>query len=254
MQSRFLKQLIYGVFYLAILFGVGYLFYAPFKSPASCFDNRQNQGETEVDCGGPCQSCDLKRLKPIQVSEVQIFDIGDKKLSALFELKNPNVSYGAASFKYKIVFYDSSGAELAVIDRESFIYPGELKLIGEPAIALDPASVKRAQTELREFSWKPVSEFSAPKAQTRDLKIEVKDATGEARLTGLLVNQNSFGLSRAAIIAVIQDQLGRRTGFSKTLLLDVEPFEERSFAVTVPVADPTGLSRDLVKIFVEASD
>jgi len=251
MQSRFLKQLIYGSLYLIILLGLGYLLYAPFKAPASCFDNRKNQGETEIDCGGPCESCELRRLKPIQVSPVSLFSIDGRTVSALFELVNPNTKYGAERFSHKIEFFDSGGRIIDSVTKESFIYPGEIKYIVEPSIEVS-GPVARAAAEVSGFVWKPIAEFSAPKTQTRDIKIEIKEGAGEARIAGLLINQNSFRISRAVIIAVIHDQSGNRTGFSKTLVLDMEPFEERSFAITIPITDSTGLSRDSVKIFVEA--
>ena len=253
MQSRFLKQLIYGVFYLAIIFGVGYLLYAPFKSPASCFDNRKNQGETEVDCGGPCPSCELKKLKPMQVSPVSIFPLGEEQLSALFELKNLNVNYGAERFIYRLSFYDSTGKEIFSVSKSSFIYPGELKYIAEPGLEFDTRQVVRAEAQISNLSWRTISEFSLPKTQTRDIRVEQADENGSVAVSGLLVNQNSFALSRAVVIVIVKNQTGSDIGVSKTLVESIAPFEERGFTVNVPAAGMVQPHKDFIKIAVESS-
>ena len=196
MQSRFLKQLIYGAFYLVIIFGLGYGIYASvLQGPASCFDNRENQGEEEVDCGGPCPSCELKRLKPIQVSPVAIFDIGNGQLSALVELRNPNVSYGANRFSYKLSFYNAAGSEVSSVVKDSFIYPGEIKYIVEAGLNINPREVSRAEARLTNFSWKSIQEFSLPKAQTRAIKVEIKQGETKAVVSGIDVNKNYFSIA-----------------------------------------------------------
>ncbi|HEY4475390.1 MAG TPA: hypothetical protein VJB92_01565 [Candidatus Paceibacterota bacterium] len=251
MQSRFLKQLIYGIFYLAIIFGIGYILYAPFKTPASCFDNRKNQGETEVDCGGSCLSCDLRHLKDIEISPVQIFPLQDNKLSLLFELKNPNVKYGASRFIYTVSFRDASGVESDSVWRESFIYPGELKTVVEAALDIDQSKTRSARVELSDFSWKPVSEFSLPKTQTRDIRVDIQLGEKRGTVSGIFINQNSFRLARVSISAIFSDTAGVKIGVSKTLIEDVEPFQEKNFTIAIPEGFPA-VSKDLIKFAIES--
>ena len=253
MQSRLLKQLIYGTFYLAIIFGVGYLFYLPFKFPPSCFDCKLNQSETEIDCGGSCQPCELKRLKPITISPVTIFDVGGGKLTALFEMRNLNVNFGAERLTYKINFYNSAGTLISSLAKDSFIYPGEIKLVMEAGINLDPRSIIRADTELSGFNWQSVSQFALPKTSTRDLKVEVEPAERRALVSGFLVNENSFKLSQVVLNVVIHNSLGVRVGASKTLLENIQPFEDRNFLVIVPSIDLSDVSRDWVRIGIEVN-
>ena len=73
MQSRFLKQFIYGVLYLGILSGLSYGVYAFVVRQPNCTDGRQNQGESGIDCGGPCTSCELRQLKPIEIRSARVF-------------------------------------------------------------------------------------------------------------------------------------------------------------------------------------
>jgi len=250
-QSRFLKQLIYGTFYLAILFGIGYLIYTgALRGPASCFDNRQNQGETGIDCGGPCLDCGLKNLEPIRVSPVSIFDIGGR-LSVLFELRNPNVRFGANEFAYTIEFYGPSNTLVSSLTRNSFIYPGEIKYIVEAGLEIDPSGVRRAEVELANFSWKSREEFSLPRTQVRDLKTEIDREGNKAEISGVIVNQNSFRLSRVVVSAIIFNSAGARIGVSKTLAEDTAPFEEKTFTIVALGFDIEDVDTDATRIYLE---
>lgn len=252
MQSRLLKQVIYGSLYLAIILGIAYIIYLPFRSPPSCFDEKLNQRETEIDCGGPCEPCELRRLKPITVSPVTIFDVSEGKLTALFEMRNPNVNFGAQKLTYKINFYDSRGSLVSSRTNDSFIYPGEIKLTMEAGLNIDPRSIIRAAVELSGFSWQPVSEFSLPKTTTRDLRVEIEATERRALVSGFLVNENSFELAQAVLNVVIHNSLGARVGASKTLIEDIEPFGEKSFLVIVPGIDLGEVKSDWVRVGIEA--
>lgn len=252
MQSRFLKQLIYGIFYLAVIFGIGYLIYeAVLRGPATCFDNRQNQGETGVDCGGPCLDCGLKNLEPIRVSPVSIFSIGGR-LSVLFELQNPNVRFGANEFAYTIKFFGAGNTLASSLTRNSFIYPGEIKYIVEAGLDIDPSGVSRAEAELANFFWKPLQEFSLPKTQARDLKTELDQEGNKATISGVIVNQNSFHLSRVVANAIILNSFGARIGVSKTLIEDIAPFAEKSFTIVALGFNVDDVDAGATRIYLEA--
>ncbi|MBW2995345.1 hypothetical protein KY312_03255, partial [Candidatus Woesearchaeota archaeon] len=56
LEKTWMKILLIGI--IATLFVVAILLNAYFtKACGTCFDNRQNQGETGIDCGGPCRPC-----------------------------------------------------------------------------------------------------------------------------------------------------------------------------------------------------
>lgn len=252
MQSRFLKQLIYGSLYLAILFGIGYLIYAAALRPApSCFDGKQNQGETGIDCGGPCPDCGLQTLEPIRVSPVSIFDIGDR-LSVLFELQNPNVRFGVNEFAYTIEFYGPGNMLISSLTRNSFIYPGEIKYIVEAGLDIDPGGIIRVEVKLANFSWKSLEEFSSPRTQTRDLKTEFDLEGNRVVISGLIVNQNSFPLTRVVVNAIVVNSGGARIGVSKTLVENIAPFGEKPFNIVALGFNIGDVDTDATRIYLEA--
>lgn len=254
-MSRFIKQIIYGVFYLAILAGIVYAAYwlAVGLKP-SCFDNRLNQGEEDVDCGGSCLPCELKNLQPLR-TQVQIFGV-DGGTSALITIANPNLNYGARSFVYKLNFYNASKQQIFSLSKESFIYPAEAqKFILEPNLKVNFATTfGDPELILENFDWRPVEEFSEPKTQIRQTTTEISGR--QIIVNGLLSNRESFSLSRAGVgVLVYQNLPNGETaliGISKTVLQDLKPFEERSFKIIVPVAEILKLSDIDTVIVTEA--
>ena len=254
MQSTGLKRFIYGIMYLIIFGGLGYGIYAVTLQPApSCFDNKQNQGETDIDCGGSnCQPCDAKNFQPINIAPVALINVGGTSLSAVIRLSNPNTSYGANKFTYTLKFFDSNGTIVDSVTNDSFIYPGEIKTIIEAGLNIDPGLVSSASVEVSNLSLKSIADFALPKIQTRDIKIELRHQDSLAVISGVLVNQNAFVLSQAVINVVIANELGVKVGASKTLAENIQPFTEQQFRISVPSIDLAVVTLDQIEISVAA--
>ncbi len=233
-MSRILKQILYGALYLAILGVISAGLYYGFLKPApSCFDEKLNQEEEEVDCGGPnCADCALRRLAPIS-SSVQFFGV-DGRTTIFARLQNPNLNYGASVLDYKIRFFDGAGSLVATIDDSTFIYPGEIKAIVIPGQELSPASIARAELEVGDTTWVKAANFSRPPADTREISTQ-PEGLGIA-VTGVVQNKNLFGLDRANLSAVISNRNGFFVNASKTFVADLAPREERFFKIFIPVS------------------
>ncbi len=244
-MSRFAKQLVYGFFYLVILAGLGYLGYITVRETApSCFDGRLNQNEEEVDCGGPCESCAIRKLLPLQ-TKVEYFGVGENT-TVILTLSNPNLEYGADSFSYTLSFPGNGGAKIFSLVKESFIYPAEAqKVIIEPNLKFNSRSVVgQPELTISNIVWKPLREFSEPQIQTRQLKTEVQGS--QVTVSGLLVNRESLSFSRAGVGVLVFQQLSdessRLVGASKTILQNLQPFEERAFKIIIPLGTTFKLS------------
>lgn len=252
MSRRTLKQLIYGAFYLAILFLIVYgIYLSGFKAAPSCFDGKKNQKEEGIDCGGSCPPCALKLQKPIKVLPVRVFPV-DKTTSALIELRNPNTNLGADKFDYELNFYDANGEKIFSLTKDSFIYPGEIKYIAEINLDVDYEKIDRTEFKISGESWVLANEFPSPKVSTREVTTEFDSAKKQIVASGILVNENPFDLSRASVSAILVNTLGVEIGISETLVTDIKSFEERVFKIVLPTTDKLDFDPRETKIFVEA--
>jgi len=251
-MNRSIKQLIYGTLYLVILGALGWGIYGIAKPTASCFDNKLNQDEQEVDCGGKsCIVCAIRHLKPLQAAPLNLFRVGDQ-LTALLEFRNPNSTYGASSFSYTITLYDSQGTVLGTQQKTSFIYPTEIKNVFATDFGVSAASVARGESviDASSIAWRPLNDFPLPRAIVRSTTVETDSVKHEAVVRGILVNDNSFVMSRATIVAIASDAFHFFVGTSQTLLQAITPQEERPFRIVIPgIQEP--LRTEQVKLYVE---
>ena len=245
MNPRLLKQIIYGAGYLLffslIIFGIYYIW---FKPAATCFDNKQNQGETGVDCGGPCRPCEIKTLSPVQTSWVKYFPAGDlagKQVSSgasqtilAAEIKNPNPEWGAAPLSYLFEIYGADGKKIKDLNGKTFIYSGEIKYLVEP-VDITFGNIKEVKFSLANPVWFSKTEFPEPLTQVRELKTEpAAEKTLGPTVSGFVSNKNAFPLRKMKVVAFLLNQNGAYVSASKTELENLQAFEERFFKISFP--------------------
>ena len=156
------KQLIYGALYLIILVGIVAGVRALFFRPvASCFDVIQDQGETGVDCGGPCAKvCTPATLQDISATgDIYVFNPSAGHYTLLAQVANANAEFGTENFGYTFNLYDAAGNLLQSLPGQSFIYAGEVKYLLAPNLAVSGAvdHAALALASVATSSWIPTS-------------------------------------------------------------------------------------------------
>lgn len=244
-MSRLIKQIIFGVFYLVIFGGIGYgVYFLAQQASPTCFDNRKNQGEEAIDCGGPCESCAIKNLAAISHS-AEYFGLNGST-NVVINFSNPNIEYGAESFTYTLNIYNQNKEKIFSLAKPSFIYPAQVqKTIIEPNLKLDSRLISgQPEVIVSNLKWRPAAEFSEPQTQIRQIKNELSNQL--VTVSGLLVNREAGGLSRAVVGALIykksSDGQNKLVGVSKTVLQALKPFEERAFKILAPITESLKLS------------
>jgi len=158
MDRRFRKQIIIALVFFALLGSVGTGIYLALRPPASCFDQRKNQGETGLDCGGPCVPCNLKENPPLLVKQAPLLlKASNNKINVLIQFSNRDSEWGAQEFTYHLIFAGSNG-ETQQLDYADFILPHEVKTVVLPQ--LDTNFIPQTATltiDYQQIKWaKPI--------------------------------------------------------------------------------------------------
>ncbi len=233
MDKRFGKQILYLIGYLTVIFLIflaAYLIW--FKPTPTCGDNRQNQGETGVDCGGPCEPCEIKTLSLIEVSFTKYFPAGEKTI-LLAEIKNSNSDYGADRFNFYFDVYADTGEKIKRIDGKSFIYAGEIKYLFETT-EIDYAKIGKTELTIADPQWKSAEKFLKPQIQVRDVKTDKDKENSRVFVSGIIKNNNAFLLRNAKILGVFANPENIQISASKTELENIGAFEEKRFKIVLP--------------------
>ncbi|MDP1688886.1 MAG: hypothetical protein Q8L47_02015 [bacterium] len=245
-MARTTKQIIYGVVYLIILFGIIYLVYISFLKPVpSCFDKKQNQNETGVDCGGECAAC-IGDTKNISVSLSSIFFA--KEPVALVRLSNPNNQVGSKSIIYTVNVLDSGGSILKTFNGETFVYPGDQeKNLVFPLIGIQEA--RSLRVTLGSPKWIRIEEFSKPNISFASTPKRIEN--GHIIIEGDITNNETLLFDNIDIGALFYGSSGALVGVSKTAVQTVRAFERRAFTIDFPFGN-LDINLDATKFYFDA--
>lgn len=245
MKNRFLKQFLYGLFFLSIFFIIGFLIYLYFKPSATCSDNKKNNDETEIDCGGSCVACEIKNSSGLKIISQKIIPAGDNFSTLIFEINNPLSNFGVSDFSYAISLKNSSGSVIYNSTKESFIYPGERKTIIEPGISVSFDSVSKIEIDLKGEKWIAKDYFKIPKVEYRDLKISPEGKF--INVSGIITSGETVSLPEIIVNVIFYGGQGELLGASRTIMEDMESFGEKSFFVSHPVIN-ADLSKTVIML------
>ncbi len=255
MTYRSIKQLIFGIFYFLILAALGgVIYFLFFYQTPSCFDNRKNQGEIGIDCGGPCVSCEIKTAKPLEVIWAKAFKITNKQISVAAKIRNPNLAVGALNFNYKFDIYGPFGVKLRTFTGNSFIYPGEINkyIIGAGIDLPSTEDITAVEFGNSDWQWVDKDQFIKPEVVVRDLNSTFsKNKENFLEIGGVARNISSYNLDKVGINVIIYEkESGLPLAASKTEIKNLISLKEIPFKVIFPEAFTPSSSLDLEKIEV----
>lgn len=233
-MNRSLKKFIYGSFYgLVVVLLVVLSLDISFERKASCFDDRQNQNETGIDCGGACTPCAIKNLEPLRISAPLLLSLGSGRTVLLADIVNPNRDFGASRFEYAIKIFGNDGRLLQTISREESIYSSERRYIYNADIEVTREKIGEVRIIIGSMEWRPTSEIIRPSLSLRgDPATEI--GTSAIRVRGTLVNQSSLGARNVRIIAVLRSDSEEHLFASQTIIDSLLALSEASFTITFP--------------------
>lgn len=248
-MHRRLKQLLYTIFYLVLWTGIGALIYYVFLVPApSCFDNKQNQGEEGIDCGGPCEKiCIPESVRTIELlNPVKLFWLDSNHVNLLATIQNGNPGFAASHFTYQFLVFNKSDMLVKTLSGDSFIYSDEVKQIPLLNVELSRQSVSRVEFVSKNINWMKTNEFGKPniKLVSQTARIDKNQIIVEGKIT----NMDSVALDHAEIVALFQSEIGPLAGVSKTELSTVGPNQTVDFTILHPLLSNVNLQA--TKIFI----
>ena len=217
MDWRLRKQIIYSLIVLSILFLFSYLIFLKFKKPtiATCFDNKQNQGEEGIDCGGPCPPCEIESAEPLRIYPIKYL-IYKNSIDILGVLENPNKNLAFKRLKYYFEIYDiDNNLRETTTIKETSLDPETKKYLLEinypkPNFTLGEIKLKIFDPDLEDLEKKQKEEISVV---FYNEKIVFEDNKWKIKLN--LFNKSLYS-QNIEVIGLVYDVNNSLIGFSKT--------------------------------------
>ena len=252
--TRDTKRLTIIVIYIFLFGAIGTGLYFLLRSDPTCFDGKQNQSETGVDCGGVCTLACMETVtgEPMVIREVTALAVGEGQYDIVARVFNPNGTFGAESFTYTAKLIDAAGNSVGTYSGTSWILPQETKTL--LAFGVE-TSVKpsRATLEITQVNWKRLNNYDGrPKLEVYNKRYESSVAPGELGgvALGLVTNESGYDYRLITIKVVLRDERGEPIAINQTDRRTFLVGEQHEFRLTWP--NRFGGTVDTVDVEIDA--
>ncbi|MEI6553179.1 MAG: hypothetical protein WCO09_01280 [bacterium] len=229
------KQLVYGfsfILILIIIIGVPVYFNFFDKAP-TCFDGKQNQDETGVDCGGVCSvACSRDVIEDPLILWSRAFPIANGKYNLVAYLQNPNISYISEPFTYVFSVFDQENVLIGT--REGTISAPYDKnfVVFEQAFDAGKRVVGKITFEINsKIVWTKSSEEKPKFDISSD---QIVTVGGTPTLTSTITNKTVDFFRNFYVVAIVYGVNGNAMVVSRTLVDELRPNGKAMVVFTWP--------------------
>ena len=228
-RRRFLYLLGVAAFF-ALTVGVPLIFFTH-RTP-TCTDGILNQGETDIDKGGPCPVLDERLLAPQAILWARSFRVRDGSYNAAAYIQNSNQAAGILPLSYRFRLYDADSILVAEREGITFVMPGGVTPVFEPHIGTGNRIVTHTFFEFTSpVVWARASNAGA--AVTVSSR-EVGNTDSSPRIAAVAENTSVATMNNVSLIAVVFDTSGNAFAASKTSVARLKGSEKTSIVFTWP--------------------
>lgn len=214
---------------LAVVFVIGgaaFWYGRRFLPNPTCFDNRRNDGEVGIDCGGPCAPCELKNPRPLSVFWARAARAGADAYDAVALVENPNEALSSADVRYEFTLLD----ELGVIGRKTgatYIYAEERRYIIEPGVATSREPI-RVEFVILGAEWQTRRlETPALVTEKRTYAVEEQDGNKQGVAEAQIFNGGALDLGEVEVDFIVFDEAGNMIGANKVSVENLSAGERK---------------------------
>ncbi len=209
--------------------------------PPTCFDGKQDGGETGVDMGGPCLKLDPRTLQPVTILWTRSFKVRDGTYTAVALINNPNHDAGVTLVHYTFSLYDPSNILVTTRDGSTFIMPGAVTPVIESRVDTGNRVVAHTYFDLTEApQWERMTDIEPLLSVSNK---QLSDITTEPRLSAGVQNTAVTDAIAPAFAAVIYDSAGNAFAASETQLDRLNSGASNTIVFTWPSPFPAQASR-----------
>lgn len=218
---------------IIVVVGGSIVYFGFIRKPATCSDNKQNQDERGVDCGGVCERMCMADSRSLVRLWARAFPIAPGVYNAVAYVENQNVRAGSRMVKYEFRVYDDQNVLAAEpIVGETFLGPNERTAIFEPSIVTGNRKVGSVFFKLlSDPMWERTDErFSSPQLVTS--QIQLLDVKTLPKLRAIIQNPTLNSVVQIEVVAVLYDSVGNAVSASRTYVPSLAPGQQSDIAFT----------------------
>ena len=214
------RQLFITGLILAVFAGIGFLFFQRFLPVPSCMDNKQNQGEFGVDCGGPCGPCELKNPKPVTTFWTRAVKVRDGVFDVAALIQNENEVLSSSHVVYEFTLFDQFGLITKKIGETYLLAQERTPIIGPSIVTTrDPS---RVEFRIVSIDWQVRKDIHPNVfAERREYKVVTQNTTKQGVVDVSIFNSTAFDYKSVDVYVLVLDKDGNLLGTNRTTMENV---------------------------------
>lgn len=248
-EWRTKRKVTFFSFFLAIVLFVAGLFVYSLLPAPSCMDGKVNQGEEQIDCGGPsCAPCLSEKADDLIVLWSRFFEVrpGVYDVAALIE--NVNLTLGSKQVPYVFELYDEYGGRIVTRKGLTYTLPNKQFLLFEANLETGIRKPVRVTFRLEPFTWDLTAEQALPLIISRSERLFAED---RPRLIATITNSALHNVSHVDVAVVLSDKNNNTFAVAEVRLDNVPDSGTAQAAFTWP--HPFPAVPEQVQFFVRQS-
>lgn len=206
---------------LGVTFGGAILFGVYYATPSgSCTDVHRNQGEEDIDCGGPCAPCALKHPKGIVSLWARSFETRAKIYDVAAQIENPNEGLSSVDVVYEFTLFDRIGPIAKKIGH-TFLFAQEKVVILETNLeTLRPP--QGVNFKILNVTWNASREpLPGLIVEKHEYKIINEDGKKKSAVDVSILNNSPFGFREVEVQFLVVDPTDTLIGINKVIVEDL---------------------------------
>lgn len=210
-----------------ILFGIGatavaflaVVLIATFTKAPSCSDGAQNQGETGIDCGGPCPYLCTAQMQPPKVLFARALGNGAGRTDIIALVENKNAGAAAKDVPYRAQLHNAKGLLIQEVSGTLDLPPGATVPVFIPGVfsgrqtVANDAFLNIAASSPNWFSMDASSQ-SVPLVSDQ----KPSGTTNAPRIEATLTNPGPVALTNVRTVVLVRNADGNVIAASATVV------------------------------------
>ncbi len=193
----------------------------------SCFDNRKNQGELEVDCGGPCGPCEFKNPKSMAIFWARVVPVRENSYDAVALIQNLNEVLSSAAVQYEFTIFEGF-TPVATRRGTTFLFAQERTYVVESNIKTEREPT-RVEFKITNIDWQYRQEQKPNLVvERRDYKVEENQGRKQSVIEAKILNRTIFDFKEVEVKAIILDEEENLLGSNRTVIEEMQAGSSRS--------------------------
>lgn len=238
------RNLVLSTLFLLVIIPVAFIAFLLFYNPPSCFDMKQNGGESGIDCGGSCQLvCTSQAFDPVIIWE-RYFRVDEGIYNVLAYVENPNPTAEIIQASYIFKLFNEENVLIAE-------KPGTITLGPKSVRPIIETGLQTGRQVPTRVSFEFTSQFVFEKKDPKDALVIVKNELIEneqtsPRVKAAIQNISLQPLRDIDVIVIVYDVFDNVLGTSSTFVQSLGAEESQDIVFTWP--EP--FNEDVIRIEV----